>query len=37
MSDEEEAFVARRLGALYSRRGEDRLARRLAELAAGLG
>ena len=37
MSDEEEAFVARRLRAIHARRGDERLARRLDQLAAGLG
>ena len=36
-SDEQEAFVARRLGALYRRRGDEGLARRLDQLATGLG
>jgi hypothetical protein len=36
-SDEQEAFVARRLRALYDRRGDEGLARRLDQLAAGLG
>ena len=35
-SDEQEAFVARRLAALYGARGQEQLARRLASLAAGL-
>ena len=37
MSDEEEAFVARRLRAIHARRGDERLARRLDQLATGLG
>lgn len=35
-SDKQEAAVARSLGAAYRRRGEERVASRLAELAAGL-
>ncbi|HYY11991.1 MAG TPA: hypothetical protein VE781_13720, partial [Kineosporiaceae bacterium] len=36
MTDEDEAFVARRLAAVYAGRGEEELARRLGDLAAGL-